>query len=233
MSHDQHKQNTGPGSGVSAAWGTVFCWAGIGLLRMLLGAAVWGVFLYLAHQLMERTHPEVKFLGEAPTWYIFIFPLLPIFLIASTAFFPLFRGLESASIRRKASVVEITGKLLVPAILIHAIVAFSGGIGLGITNFFLVVVVCFLATLALDFERQTQFVSLLLAGAQAIVVGVVVLLVLDLDTPPSGWQVKVASWLGALPPTVLMVVLFKQSRQAALSAQFPESLEPGKEESGP
>jgi len=129
-------------------------------------------------------------------------------------------GLEKVNIRGFANTVAATGKLLVPAILLQLFVPLRGEIGLGIVNFVVAVGVCYLVTLAQDFDRRSQFVALLIAGGQAISM-CLASMILDPDAPIDRWQVKTAVWLGAVPPVVLMVILFKRSRQV-LSGGSPE-----------
>jgi hypothetical protein len=143
-------------------------------------------------------------------------------------FLPLWRGLEKVNIRGFANTVAATGKLLVPAILLQLFVPLRGEIGLGIVNFFVAVGVCYLVTLAQDFDRRSQFVALLIAGGQAISM-CLASMILDPDAPIDRWQVKTAVWLGAVPPVVLMVILYKRSHQF-LPGSSPEKLVPANKE---
>jgi hypothetical protein len=54
-------------------------------------------------------------------------------------------------------------------------------------------------------------------------------MILGPDTLIDGWQIKTAVWLGAVPPVVLMVILYRKSRQV-LSSGSPESFVPMKKE---
>lgn len=123
-----------------------------------------------------------------------------------------------------------TGKLLVPAILLQLFVPLRGEIGLGIVNFAVAVGVCYLVTLAQDFDRRSQFVALLIAGGQAISM-CLASMILDPDAPIDRWQVKTAVWLGAVPPVVLMVILYKRGHQF-LPRRSSEKLVPANKEGG-
>jgi MFS family permease len=207
------------------AWGAVFCWTGIYLLRLLiglvLGALLAGIYFAVSPFL--------------PTDYDYergIVTVLSVLVLTITlvTFLPLWRGLEKVNIRGFANTVSATGKLLVPAILLQLFVPLSGEIGLGIVNFAVAVGVCYLVTLAQDFDRRSQFVALLIAGGQAISM-CLASMILDPDAPIDRWQVKTAVWLGAVPPVVLMVILYKRSHQF-LPGSSPEKLVPANKEGG-
>ena len=184
------------------AWGAVFCWTGIYLLRLLIGLAAAAVIvgIFLTSRLSYAT-------PSAAAWSPFVGLLMLALVIAMVSFLPLWRGLEKVNIRGFANTVAATGKLLVPAILLQLFVPLRGEIDLGIANFFVAVGVCYLVTLAQDFDRRSQFVALLIAGGQAIFL-CLASMILDPDAPIDRWQVKTAVWLGAVPPVVLMVILF-------------------------
>lgn len=200
------------------AWVAVFCWIGIYLLRLLIGLVLGALlsWIYLAATDYDYERGIVTVLSAL------------VLTIASVTFLPLWRGLEKVNIRGFANTVAATGKLLVPAILLQLFVPLRGEIGLGIVNFAVAVGVCYLVTLAQDFDRRSQFVALLIAGGQAISM-CLASMILDPDAPIDRWQVKTAVWLGAVPPVVLMVILYRQGRQI-LSGSSPDSCVPMKEE---
>jgi hypothetical protein len=214
----EEKQRRAEVAAGKGAWGAVFCWTGIYLLRLLiglvLGALLSGIYLDVTDYNIEGG--IVSVLSAL------------VLTIALVTFLPLWRGLEKVNIRGFANTVAVTRKLLVPAILLQLFVPLRGEIGLGIVNFVVAVGVCYLVTLAQNFDRRSQFVMLLIAGGQAISM-CVASMILGPDTLIDGWQIKTAVWLGAVPPVVLMVILFMQSRQV-LSGGSPESCVPMKEE---
>ena len=207
------------------AWGAVFCWTGIYLLRLLIGLAAAAVIagIFVTSRL---SYAPTSSAAGGP----FVGLLLLALVIATVTFLPLWRGLEKVNIRGFANTVSATGKLLVPSILLQLFVPLSGDIGLGIVNFFVAVGVCYLVTLAQDFDRRSQFVALLIAGGQAISL-CVASMILDPDAPIDRWQVKMAVWLGAVPPVVLKVILYKRSHQF-LPGSSPEKLVPANKEGG-
>ena len=223
MSEEELKRDdVGAGKG---AWVAVFCWAGIYLLRLLIGLVL-GALLVGIHLTVDSIFP---------THYDFELGMITILsalvlTIASVTFLPLWRGLEEVNIRGFANTVAATGKLLVPAILLQLFVTLRGEMGFGIANFFVAVGVCYLVTFAQDFDRRSQFVSLLIAGGQAIFM-CLASMILDPDAPIDRWQVKTAVWLGAVPPVVLMVILYKRSHQF-LPGSSPEKLVPANKEGG-
>lgn len=94
------------------AWGAVFCWTGIYLLRLLiglvLGALLAGIYFTVSPFL--------------PTDYDYergIVTVLSVLVLTITlvTFLPLWRGLEKVNIRGFANTVSATGKLLVPSLL--------------------------------------------------------------------------------------------------------------------
>lgn len=202
MSHDEQEQNIGPGRSVSAAWGAVFCWAGIYLLRLLAGLFVGAI--------VAGIHSALSISGafnDSFTSGVFVALLTLVLAIASTVFLPLWRGLEKESIRGRVEAVVATRILLIPASVFQVFVALIGRPELGIANFFFIVGVCFLVTLALDIERRRQFGMLLIAGAQVIIFGFVTLM-MGPDTRTDAWEVRAAWCLGAVPSIVIMLILF-------------------------
>lgn len=205
------------------AWGAVFCWAGIYLLRLLIGLVLGALLAGISITVGLLFFTDYDYEGGMVT----ILSAL-VLTIATVTFLPLWRGLEKVNIRGFANTVAATGKLLVPAILLQLFVPLSGEIGLGIVNFAVAVGVCYLVTLAQDFDRRSQFVALLIAGGQAISM-CLASMILDPDAPIDRWQVKTAVWLGAVPPVVLMVILYKRGHQF-LPGSSAEKLVPANKE---
>lgn len=203
----------------------MFCWTGIYLLRLLIGLAAAAVIvgIFVTSRLSYAT-------TSSAAWRPFVGLLMLALVIATVTFLPLWRGLEKVNIRGFANTVAATRKLLVPAILLQLFVPLRGEIGLGIVNFVVAVGVCYLVTLARDFDRRSQFVSLLIAGGQAISM-CLASMILGPDTLIDGWQIKTAVWLGAVPPVVLMVILYKRIHQF-LPGSSPEKLVPANKEGG-
>lgn len=221
MSKEKLKHvDVGAGKG---AWGAVFCWTGIYLLRLLIGLVLGALLAGISITVSLLFFTDYEYGWET----VSVLSAL-VLTIATVTFLPLWRGLEEVNIRGFANTVAATGKLLVPAILLQLFVPLRGELGFGIANFFVAVGVCYLVTLARDFDRRSQFVLLLIAGGQAISM-CLASMILDPDTMIDGWQFKTAIWLGAVPPVALMVILYKQSRQI-LSGGSPDSCVPVKEE---
>jgi len=221
MSEEKERRfEAGTGQG---AWGAVFCWTGIYLLRLLIGLVLGALLGGISFAVSSLFPIDYEY-----SWGIVTVLSVLVLTIALVTFLPLWRGLEKVNIRGFANTVEATTKLLVPAILLQLFVPLRGEIGLGIVNFIVAVGVCYLVTLARDFDRRSQFVLLLVAGGQAISM-CLASVILGPDTLTDGWQIKTAVWLGAVPPVVLMVILFRQSQQI-LSGGSPESGVPVKEE---
>jgi hypothetical protein len=221
MSEEKQRRIKGKSEGPGKAWLAVLGWSGIFLLRLLLGLVVWAALTAISFSLAGRAHPEAKIVRELPRWFFIVVPLLPVLAIASTTYAPLWRKLERNYFRGRIEVIAATKNLLIPAIALQLYAAINGGSGWGFTNFLVAVGVCFLVTLARDFDRPSQFVMLLIAGAQ----GIIVCLIIVIEGPliqSAGWQIKTAGWLGAVPPVVLMVILYRQSRQV-LSGGSPDS----------
>ncbi len=200
----------------------MFCWTGIYLLRLLIGLVLGALLVGISFTVSQLFFTDYEY-----GWGISVLSA-PVLTIALVTFLPLWRGLEKVNIRGFANTVAATRKLLVPAILLQLFVPLRGELGFGIANFFVAVGVCYLVTLARDFDRHSQFVLLLIAGGQAISM-CLASMIFDPDTLIDGWQVKTVVWLGAVPPVVLMVILYRQGRQI-LSGSSPDSCVPMKEE---
>lgn len=200
----EEKQRRVEVAAAKGAWGTVFCWTGIYLLRLLiglvLGAIMAGISITASLLIPTDYHHEFG-------WGIATVLSALVLTIALVTFLPLWRGLEKECFLGRTETIAATKNLLIPAIGLQLYAAMSGELGWGITNFIVAVGVCYLVTLARNFDRRSQFVMLLIAGAQAIIICLFALISGPM-TPTDGWQVKAAVWLGAAPPIVLMVILF-------------------------
>ncbi len=103
------------------AWGAVFCWTGIYLLRLLIGLAAAGV--------IAGVSVTGRFSYASPTasaWIPFVGLLMLALVIATVAFPPLLRGPEKVNIRGLANTEAATGKLLVPSMLFQIFATLLG-----------------------------------------------------------------------------------------------------------
>jgi hypothetical protein len=194
-------------------WTAVFGWSGVFLLRWLLGCGIWGAAVFFAQSfILTRTHPEVSVLGEAPSWYIAVIWGLPFIAIASLVFLPLWQRREKTSFRGQRIAIEAVHKLLLPAIALQVYAAMTGGAGIGVVNYLLAGCITFLATLALDEGRARQFLLLIVAGSHGISLWTTVFLIgrpfIEMNK-----ELKLASWLGALPVVIMMALLFLRCRR--------------------
>lgn len=197
------------------AWVAVFRWSGIFLLRLLIGSAIWVVLMALGIILQLPLLPVPFGLDESRAEYLVVLLSLPILGITSLVFLPLWKELEKGDIRGCAGAITATKNLLLPAIVLQFLAALGGSIGLGVVNFLIAIGICFLVTLALDEERGRQFLQLIVAGAHGILLCIAAF-TMDPNTPVDGWQLKAVSWVGAIPPIILMWLLFIRCREALL-----------------
>lgn len=202
MIDEQQSHGTEARAEIKSGWVVVGCWTGIYLLRLLCGILAGLIFLSVFAGI-RLNHPS----GDDFTFFLSQFAFAFLLAIASVAFLPLWRRLEKSNIRGSRKVVRAVRKLLIPAILFQLYATVRGEMELGVISHLVTICVCFLVTLSLDFDRWIQFLLLLVAGSQAIVLGLAIL-ILGPMTPIDAWEVTATFWLGAALAAGLMFVLF-------------------------
>lgn len=210
MSDEQPRQSMARASEDGGGWGVVFCWAGIYLLRLLVGLVAGAIVMVAFTGIGFPFSPDREF-----GWLLCLALLALVLTLTSIVFLPLWKEREKTKVRGQLSVVRAAKVLLGPAILFQLLATFRGEAGMGMASLVVVVGVCYLVTLSLDTDPRSQFMLLVIAAAQAVILCLVALK-LGPTTPTDGWQITMTVWLGAIPPIALMVILHRQCRKVLL-----------------
>ncbi|MEM6914919.1 MAG: hypothetical protein AAF491_00030 [Verrucomicrobiota bacterium] len=222
MIDEQQSLGTEPRAEVKSGWTVVSFWTGIYLLRLLCGILAGLIFLVVSSAVGFPRPSEDDF-----TRLLSLFAFAFVLIVASVTFLPLWRRLEKVSIRGSRKTLRVARSLLIPAILFQLYATFRGEMDLVVISHLVTIGVCFLVTLSLDLDRRIQFLLLLVAGSQAIVFGLAVL-ILGPMTPTDAWEVTAALWAGMAPAAGLVFFLFHRCQRVLSDA--PGGLQAEREE---